>query len=286
MNLRVYDKAQELLEDGAEYLERREAENNLPLGILYRLARDEQQGKEEGRPLLVAVEDADDLTVVAVMTPPRNLLLSTVERATEESLRLIAEYLREARMDPPGVIGPAATAAAFSSAWESLSGCRAEVAMRQRVYELRQVNNLKLTSGQLRKAMAEEAELLSSWIYNFSEAITEPVDCSEALKLAQRRIGESSLYIWEDGGPVSMANKGRHSRNGVVVNMVYTPPEYRNRGYATACVLSLSRLLLEEGYRFCSLYTDLANPTSNRIYATIGYKPVGDSLMYKFVGRP
>ena len=38
----------------------------------------------------------------------------------------------------------------------------------------------------------------------------------------------------------------------------------------------LSRLLLDGGRASCTLYTDLANPTSNSIYAKIGYRPVAD----------
>ena len=44
----------------------------------------------------------------------------------------------------------------------------------------------------------------------------------------------------------------------------------------------MSALLLGEGRTFCFLYTDLANPTSNRIYQQIGYEPVTDALMVAF----
>jgi len=46
-------------------------------------------------------------------------------------------------------------------------------------------------------------------------------------------------------------------------------------------VAALSELLLGRGFEFCVLYTDLANPTSNAIYARIGYRPVRDFLMYE-----
>jgi predicted GNAT family acetyltransferase len=79
-----------------------------------------------------------------------------------------------------------------------------------------------------------------------------------------------------------MAKKTRPSANGVVVTNVYTPPQFRNQGYATACVAALCRKLLGEGYSFCSLYTDLSNPTSNSIYTKIGFQPVQDSYMFRF----
>ena len=66
------------------------------------------------------------------------------------------------------------------------------------------------------------------------------------------------------------------------VNAVYTPPGLRGRGYASACVAALSQKLLDEGRRYCFLFTDLANPTSNRIYQAVGYEAVVDVDEYKF----
>ena len=79
-----------------------------------------------------------------------------------------------------------------------------------------------------------------------------------------------------------MAGQGPHSSHGITVNLVYTPPELRGRGYASACVAALSQQLLDAGWEFCTLYTDLANPTSNSIYQRIGYRPVCDSNEYHF----
>ncbi len=81
-----------------------------------------------------------------------------------------------------------------------------------------------------------------------------------------------------------MAAWAGRTPNGLRINYVYTPPELRGRGYATACVAALSRALLEAGNRYCCLYTDLANPTSNAIYRRIGYRPVCDAAMYALVG--
>ena len=78
-----------------------------------------------------------------------------------------------------------------------------------------------------------------------------------------------------------MAGSARPTKHAIAVNAVYTPPEWRRRGYATACVAALSSVLLHRGFDFCVLYTDLSNPTSNAIYTRIGYRPVRDFLMYE-----
>lgn len=92
--------------------------------------------------------------------------------------------------------------------------------------------------------------------------------------------------FWEDGEPVSLAGFGNPTPNGVRIGPVYTPPGRRRRGYATALVAALTRALLGSGPRFCFLFTDLANPTSNTIYQRIGYRPVTDVDEWRFVDTP
>jgi predicted GNAT family acetyltransferase len=60
------------------------------------------------------------------------------------------------------------------------------------------------------------------------------------------------------------------------VNLVYTRPQLKKKGNATACVAALTQRMLDSGKRFCCLYTDLTNPTSNLIYRKIGYQPICD----------
>jgi predicted GNAT family acetyltransferase len=57
---------------------------------------------------------------------------------------------------------------------------------------------------------------------------------------------------------------------------VYTPPQLRERGYAGSLVAAASRRALASGARRCMLFTDLANATSNRLYASLGYRRIGD----------
>jgi len=101
--------------------------------------------------------------------------------------------------------------------------------------------------------------------------------------VARARIAEDRLFVWEDGTLVSMAGWGGKTPNGVRVSFAYTPPTQRRRGYATSCVVELTRRLLAEGNRYCCLYNDLANPTSNAIYHRIGYRPLADAAVYHLV---
>ena len=93
--------------------------------------------------------------------------------------------------------------------------------------------------------------------------------------------------LWEDGDePVSIAGWGGRTPNGIRIGPVYTPPDRRSRGYGSAVTAAVSASQLAGGRQFCFLYTDLANPTSNRIYMDIGYEPVCDSVDYAFEPAP
>jgi uncharacterized protein len=123
---------------------------------------------------------------------------------------------------------------------------------------------------------------MAAWFAASDAEIGETSTPQTAATNAAGAIKDGTLYLWQDTAPVSMAKAARPMRHGISINAVYTPPQYRSRGYATACVSALTQKLLTEGHDFCSLYTDLANPISNSIYAKIGYRPLGDALTFDF----
>ena len=90
------------------------------------------------------------------------------------------------------------------------------------------------------------------------------------------------LWLWDDNGPRSLTGVGGETPNGIRIGPVYTPPSDRGQGYASALVAAVSQAQLDAGRRFCFLYADLANPTSNKIYQAIGYRPITDALRIDF----
>jgi predicted GNAT family acetyltransferase len=75
----------------------------------------------------------------------------------------------------------------------------------------------------------------------------------------------------------------RPTPNGIRIGPVYTPPGLRRRGYASAATAAASQTELDNGRRYIFLFTDLSNPTSNKIYQQIGYEPVIDIDQLGFV---
>ena len=83
---------------------------------------------------------------------------------------------------------------------------------------------------------------------------------------------------------VSLTGHAGRTPSGSRIGPVYTPPEHRGRGYATALVHAQTSWLLADAVDVCFLYTDLANPTSNAVYRRIGYRKVGEATEFAFAG--
>ena len=129
--------------------------------------------------------------------------------------------------------------------------------------------------------------MLIDWIDAFvQEALAEDDRPAVERFVDDHLAGVSSqrdLLLWEHAGePVSMSGATGPTPNGIRVNFVCTPPALRGRGFASAAVATLSQALLDAGNRSCFLLTDLSNPTSNRIYAAVGYEPRGDLERWAF----
>jgi predicted GNAT family acetyltransferase len=157
----------------------------------------------------------------------------------------------------------------------------AKVAMRQRSYKLTSLDALPSSSGSLRVATSDDLDLVAEWISQFEAEALANIGTRSTKASAARRIAAGEIYLWSDPDPRTMAASARPTKRAIAVNGVYTPREWRHRGYATACVAALSELLLRRGFELCVLYTDLSNPTSNSIYTRIGYRPLRDFLMFE-----
>ncbi len=188
------------------------------------------------------------------------------------------------------MLGPVDHARRFAELWQKRTGRVAELHTAERAFRLTKVIPPRSIAGAMRLAEARDRALIVAWLVAFgAEALRETRDPAEMASFADRLIdrrGGRALYLWEDARPVSMTLASAVTPHGSRIGAVYTPPELRGRGYASALVAGVSQLELDRGRRFCFLFTDLANPTSNKIYQAIGYEPVCDVDDYRFAERP
>jgi uncharacterized protein len=276
--------ATSFLEQAWDFLLAREAQHNLILGLSSRLRTEPRLYGEE--PYFAVALDGDRVVGVTMRTPPHNLILSEFDDAS--ALEPIADATQSVFGSLPGVVGPKEPVASFARIWEERTGASAEIGIRQRVYRASQAIVPEGVSGETRSYENGDRDLVISWVEAFvDEALPEPPPETPEEWLARSRSNpDGGLELWVDRGePVSFAGYGGLTPNGIRVGPVYTPPELRRRGYASALTAEVTRMLLERGRKFCFLFTDLANPTSNSIYQRVGYEPVSDADQWVFGGH-
>jgi len=263
------------------FLAAREAEHNLLWGISTGV-RDHPEIYSDGTPSFAAVTDGEGQVVAATLrTPPFNQVLSEV--GDPDAVAVVAHALRHEPL--PGLLGPSEAASQFAVLWTALTGQPARRATAERIFRLeRVVPPGRPPPGRWRTAEPRDRELVADWVTAFSLEVgnappPRPFEAADRWIAGKYR----RLYLWEDGGEVvSLAGAGGETPHGIRIGPVYTPPDRRGRGYASAVTAAASQDQLDRGRRFVFLFTDLANPTSNKIYRAIGYEAVCDVDEYRF----
>lgn len=281
MEVTAYTDPDSFLRVVQEGLESREAENSLMLGAALSMRA---AALHSVSPVLLTIGERGSWLLSALMTPPFPLVLASSREDGREALSPLAQRLNDLAMAVSGVVAAPILADAFADTWTREFGRERSGLVRQRIYRITEVREVAPVSGQLRRATALDADLVAQWFAEFEAEALNAHDGEAAALGARQRIARGEIYLWEDAEPRAMAARARPTRNSISVNAVYTPPPWRRRGFATATVAELSRQLLNEGYSMCVLYTDLANPTSNNIYRSIGYEVVCDSHHVAFEG--
>lgn len=276
----TWSDARPFIGEAKAFLSTHEDVNAVILGISERIAGSDTPDSSEN--FFGLVYDRDTPVAAAFRTPPYGV---SVSRGPDAAMELLADAALKRYETLPGCNGPQAAVNAFAQRVSLLTGQRIETRFEMRIHRLDSVATLKLPKGGLRRVTLDDVELMHEWMSDFNEA-TLGQEAPTVDDISKRLQGpDPAHYLWCVGEtPVSTAAWSRPTRNGISVNAVYTPPAARGQGYGTAVVHALSTLLLEErGYTFCTLYTDLANPTSNAIYARIGYQPLIDTRNLVFV---
>jgi len=263
-----------------DFLEAREAEHNLIFGICSSIEADPTQ-YGDAPPYLATVLHGDRVVGAAIRTPPWRLVLSVMDHPGAAH-RLVDDLMDE-RL--PGCVGPSMAAEHFAEGWTRVTGTPSRVSTHERAFQLRRVIPPHPTPGAMVRAEPAHRELLAEWARAFHDEAMRDSPNVDWHQMADRWIDGRvrTAWLWVDGSRVvSLTGVGGLTPHGIRVGPVYTPPDLRGRGYASNLVAQASQLQLEAGRDFVFLFTDLANPTANKIYQDIGYEPVIDIDEYEF----
>lgn len=278
-----HDSAQGFLDVARTYLEEAESENSLPLGLALRSATGEHSD-DEGTSFF-SVQNDGEVRGVVLQSPSRACVFTAMEpHAAEFAARELPGRISELR----GCNGPVDVVDAVANIWSRMGLGELEVHLSLRLFELTELQPARPTPGRLRLAEQGDLELCRLWAQRFLIDCNLPEGDPDRLPERVPALDQERLYLWDvDGVPVSSATWARPVASGVTIGFVYTPNELRGKGYASNVVSALTRGLLDgtlfqPARKRVTLYTDLANPTSNAIYAELGYRPIGDHRLHLF----
>ena len=245
----------------------------------------------EARPpgsVWLSVYDGEELVTLAYRTPPHPLQVgpmspgSVVSGTSVEATAALVEWWAEADPALPAVNGALPESTHFARQWEKHTGATADLAGESRLFRADEVVPPRGVPGSARQATVADAALVHPWVEAAFAEMAPDEDTTGLAAMTDRMIAAGEVWLWCDGDPVSMLWTYPPQAWAVRVGGVFTPGPLRGRGYASAAVAAVSQHLLDHGARACCLYTNLANPTSNKIYQAIGYRAVQDGRLWRF----
>jgi predicted GNAT family acetyltransferase len=283
LNVHRVDDASQFYDHVRAYLCENEIAHILHLGVLNTWS---QVGTPSAIPYLGYAEQ--DGRIAGILIRSAGFRATVSQFAEIAGIKALAvdllTYLGEESL--PGIVGTQAESRAFVEVWRELTGCEFKLNRNERIYRLTSVIPVTNVSGEYRAATMDDLQLMTDWLMAFELEADHSIDPQDQDRTSYERgvlmrlesdVMLRGLRVWvDDGVIVSMAGYAGPTPNGIRIGPVYTPPEYRGHGYASAVTAALTQELLDQGRRFVALFTDLANPTSNSIYQKIGYQPICD----------
>jgi len=285
MQLEFYDDPAAFLEVAGDHLAADPVLNTVVATVTRRAVDDLDLPRGTGPRWWLVVREGTRIVGVAMRTAPVAPHPLFVLPLPDVAAVELARALHERGESVAGVNGAMPAARLVAEETARIAGGVPVVVEHTRLHAVREVVPPRPAAGRLRAARTNEVDLVLRWFLAFDadaaeqagrpggHAMLEPSD--EATLLP--RIKDGRVWLWEDerGVPVHLTGCNPPAYGVARIGPVYTPRESRRRGYASAAVAEVSQRLLDAGLQVC-LFTDQANPTSNRIYEALGYRPVVD----------
>lgn len=270
-----YDDPNLFWTDTSPFLKVEEAKNNLCLGLSFLFRTDSsrcvfQSSLSENEKLLAALVCSKNKKNV-------NLLPSPTTECS--AAKILFNDLQEMGILVNAVIGEKDTVNLYRELIEE-TGKTTKLLMSQGIYRCTKVNVPTLTNDLIfRMAEPKDASKIGEWLQAFHDEAVPHDPPFNAIDLANSKIADKMFYVLEKNHElVSMAGWCRDIETSSSVNAVFTPKKWRNNGYASLVTAKLTELLLENGKKETNLYTDMTNPTSNKIYLKISYEFICHSI--------
>lgn len=286
MELEFYTDPAAFLDAAGEQLAQQPVVSTVVASVAERAVADIADGvTQDPRDWYVVARERGEVRTAGMRTAPFGARPPFLLPMPDESARLLARTLHARGEDVGAVNGALPAVRVFADETARLARTSVAVSQHTRLFELGDLVEPAAVPGRLRPAGRDDLAVATAWFEAFmrdadEQAGREPgTSAHETPEEADmlRRIDRRRIWLWEDeDGEVVHLTAANAPAFGVArVGPVYTPKAQRGRGYASAAVAAVSRQIVESGSRAC-LFTDQANPTSNKIYEALGYRPVVD----------
>jgi len=226
MEAKFHESIDEFYDLVYPFLLKHEAENNLPLAILISLKKNFSRYGEE-KPLLFSLISEKKLQLIAIRTPPHDLIISYTDNV--KSVSFLVDALYERGEEFPGVLSFKEAADMFAKLWCKKKSVKCNLFRRERVYQLKRVSEECIGDKQFSVATKPHKALVLRWAGEMmkeamSDATDKDIEKSRKNFVKEFEETKSSFYIlFDNDEPVSIARKAGKTPNGNFVNFVYKP---------------------------------------------------------------
>ncbi len=276
MKFTHYTSAKAFLADNLSAIKRNEIQNNLLLKNI---------GDEPSKTMISVKDDEGNPLLIATRTDSFPLTMYEVDNIRNDNVvKFFAQSLAEHNIEVDLLLTEKELARSFCDNYPPLVGRTATKTESLVLYLIDKVADLPVIDGVFREATLSDLYYLPYWYADFAPSCgLGDYNLEGGIKGATNAVENHIIYIWEDKVPVSMAMNTRQVADCGFIGHVYTPPNLRGKSYSTACVASLTRRMLEDGFKSVALYADCNNPYSNAVYRKVGYKEIGWVDQYRIV---
>lgn len=280
MKLEIYTDRHKFYYENIEWLQKEEALNNLIIAnMVEALNLEDTKDWTYGR-----VTKKKQVELIFLRRPPFLLLMySPTKNQSDELYEFLAKKTYKIIPNLPGVNSEVNIAQKFARSFAKQAKKKIQIEKKLCILKLDELNPINLAQGVFRKAKKEDLETIITFFDEFYEESLGHKKEKLEIEEESKKYLQDIYLIEKDGEIVSQALEKRKLSNGGCVSGVYTKKTQRGKGYAATCVYNLSKKMLDEGGKYCVLYTDAANPISNHVYEKIGYKKISDQIQLMFV---
>lgn len=284
MKIIKYQNIEEFLNANEALLLEKESFHNLILGLAYGIRN---KKIKTTKPLFYSIKENEKVIACALRSNSDKPLIVT--EMSVDGVDLLIQDLVNNNSELMAIVGEESSANYFKDQWTKIKNLNFKINIHLGVYECFKVVFPVIISGEIIRATEEHKDILRKNIKGFLQDCfpDNPIVDDNIETLMNRHLDNNSLFLLKNKKKeiVSMAANTRSTLNGGTISLVYTPPTLRGRGYASSMVALLSGKIMSDGKKFASLFTDLANPTSNSIYQKIGFVKIGQNIHFDFINR-